>query len=85
MARKEKYKETEKSGERKTYDMLLALFKRLDKDKDGRLEMKEMNRLARRLDIPQKRLLQLVDQNKDGKVDFNEFSRFFRKRFSEMN
>ena len=75
----------ENIGREKIYDMLLALFKRLDKDKDGRLEMKEMNRLARRLDIPHKRLLQLVDQSKDGKVDFNEFSRFFRKRFSEMN
>ena len=73
------------TDETKIYNMLLALFKRLDKDKDGRLEMKEMARIARRLDIPRARLLQLVDQNTDGTVDFNEFSRFFRKRFSEMN
>ncbi len=63
-------------------DRLLTLFRRLDKDKSGRLSLKEIGGLAKRFKMSAKDLMKRIDQSKDGYIGFAEFSRFMRKRYS---
>ena len=79
----ERKSETKKNTEiiRET---LLALFRRLDKDKSGRLTVKEMKKLAKRLGMTGPELMRSMDQSNDGYIEFKEFERFMRKRTSEV-
>ena len=63
---------------------MLALFRRLDKDKSGRLTVKEMEKLAKRLGMTGPEIMRAMDQSNDGYIEFKEFERFMRKRTSEV-
>ena len=80
---------TERSSESKNNieiirETLLALFRRLDKDKSGRLTVKEINKLAKRLGMTGPELMKAIDQSNDGYIEFKEFERYMRKRTSEV-
>ena len=73
---------TRRSGnERK--DSLLKLFKRLDKDKSGRLGLKEITRLARRFKLTPKALMKKFDTSGDNQVSWPEFARYMRKKVNQ--
>jgi hypothetical protein len=65
-------------------ETLLALFRRLDKDKSGRLTVKEVKKLAKRLGMSGPELMKAMDQSNDGYIEFKEFERYMRQRTSEV-
>ena len=60
-------------------DDLQKLFKRLDKDKNGFLDSKELKPLSKKMAISSKVLLSRMDTNKDKKVNFSEFARYMKQ------
>ena len=69
-------------GNRKP-DTLLALFRRMDKDKSGRLTVHELKRLARRFKMDAPSLMRRIDRNGNGFITFAEFAQFMRSRTTE--
>ena len=67
-----------------TRDTLLALFRRLDKDKSGTLQVEEVGRLARRFGLDPPSLMRMFDKNANGEVGFDEFAKFMRQRSTEL-
>ena len=67
-----------RSGERRK-DSLLKLFKRLDKDKSGRLRQSELKGLARRFKVKARVLMNKMDTSGDGEVSWPEFARYMRR------
>ena len=65
-------------------ETLLSVFRRLDKDKSGRLTAKELAPLAKRFKMTGRELMKQMDQKADSYIEFTEFERYMRKRASEV-
>ena len=72
----------EKSGRK--IDTLRALFRRLDKDKSGRLDAKELRVVAKRFNLTGPQLLKRFDKDANGTISFDEFASFMRPRATEI-
>ena len=59
-------------------DFLLTLFRRLDKDKSGRLGAKELNGLAKRFKTTGAGLLGQIDRDRNDSITYAEFAQFMR-------
>ena len=60
------------------------MFRRLDKDKSGRLDAKELRVVAKRFNLTGPQLLKRFDKDANGTISFDEFASFMRPRTTEI-
>jgi len=61
-------------------DDLRKLFNRLDRNRDGKLNAKELRPIAKTMGLGGKALLLAMDKDNNKSVDFPEFRRYLRKK-----